>query len=130
MDNEAGIVSFVNISRDMLTGQGRMVPRGASILADKANALQTLTTLANTNIMNSLAPHVSKKRLARAVEELAGLSEFHLFTPNIGMQEDMETQRLAEQEKQRSIAAQAQDSSVTLPNEEDIEASMDGGDEE
>ncbi|AUR81825.1 coil containing protein [Vibrio phage 1.015.O._10N.222.51.E5] len=116
-DSEFNTEVFMSVTRDMLTGQGQILPRGASIMAEKANALQTLTQLSNTAIMQSIAPHVSQKRLARVVEELANLKEFNIIVPNIGIQEQMETQKLMAAEQQRAQSAQQTDPTVTLPSD-------------
>ena len=104
-DNELGINEFIELIADDLQGSGRIRAKGASIFAERANALQNINTLLQGGgLSQMLNPHVSRKNLAQAVEQLADLKEFNIFFPNIGIQEDQESQRLA---------AKAQDSAAT-----------------
>ncbi len=95
LDSELGVETFVDITAEDLQGSGRIVAKGATIFAERANALQNLNVIMNSGMGNLLNPHISRKKLAVAVETLADLGEYGLFFPNIGIQEDTESQRLA-----------------------------------
>lgn len=101
-DDELGIFGFQQVTRDDLNISGRLRAAGATIFAERANALQNLVTLANTNIMAMTQQHWSRIRLANAAIELAGLKQYELVFPNIGVQEDEQTKRLAQQSSDKS----------------------------
>lgn len=95
-DNDATKISqFVNVTSDNLGKGGRIQALGASIFSEKANILQTVVTLLNGQVGQVLLPHVSRIKLARAIERLADLEGFDLFMQNIGVQEDAQTRALA-----------------------------------
>lgn len=102
LDPEMGTMMFHQITRDDLNISGRLRAAGATIFAERANALQNLAQLSNTNLMQMTQQHWSRKALARTIEELAGLKQYELVFPNIGVQEDQETQRLAQQSQEKT----------------------------
>lgn len=101
-DAEMDTVVFQQITRDDLNISGRLRAAGATIFAERANALQNLTNIANTNIMAMTQQHWSRKKMAKTVEELSGLKQYELVFPNIGIQEDEETKRLAQQSQDKT----------------------------
>lgn len=101
-DNEMDTVVFHDITRDDLNISGRLRAAGATIFAERANALQNLSTLANTNLMAMTQQHWSRVKLAKTVEDLAGLKQYEIIFPNIGIQEDEQTKRLAQQSQDKT----------------------------
>ena len=112
-DTNTDVASFVSITKDALTGQGKIVPKGASILADKANALQTINAILSSPVAAIIAPHMSRIRLTKAIEELGSLQQFGLFFPNIGLQEDAATQRFAASLSKSNEATNLTDGDLT-----------------
>lgn len=106
---EFNIESFLNVSKDDLFVSGKMTARGSKLFAEKANALQNLMGILNSNAINVIQPHVSGKKLAFALEELADFKELGIITPNIGIQESVEQQQLAQAAQTQAQAADAQD---------------------
>lgn len=96
-DNELAIQSFVSVTATDLKVSGRLRAAGATIYAEKANALQNLITLAGSPLFAFTQQHWSSKAAARTLEELANLKGYGIIFPNIGVQEAQETQRLATQ---------------------------------
>lgn len=94
-DDELGVNTFAELVAEDLQGSGRIIAKGASIFAERANALQNINGILNGPMGQLLSPHTSRKKLAVAVETLADLQQYQLFFPNIGIQEDAESQRLA-----------------------------------
>jgi hypothetical protein len=94
--NEFNVREFLNITRDDLNVSGKLRARGSRLFAEKANALQNLMGILNSGAINLISPHVSRIGLAEAVEELADLEEFNIIIPNIGIQEDSQSQQLAQ----------------------------------
>ena len=113
LDTELGIETFATIGADDLKGSGRVVAKGATLFAEKANALQNINAILGGGVGTMLQPHISTKKLAVAVEELADLKQFQIFLPNIGVQEAGETQRLQAKTQDAAIASQATEANVT-----------------
>lgn len=104
LSSEVDAVIFSTVTRDDITADGILRPEGASHFAQKANTLQNLTTLLNSAIGKdpSVVVHLSGKRIAKMVEELADLQEFALYGENIRIIEQAETQQLQAQVQERT----------------------------
>lgn len=94
-DSTQDLVAFRTITRDDLTSQGRLIPMGARHFAERAQRVQTLNQLiALKNGDPTIAPHLSGKELARILSE--ELREPAIFGENIAIEEQMETQSVAQ----------------------------------
>lgn len=96
MDTTFGVEQFLQITKEDLTASGKLYARGAQSFIANANMLQNLQTIFSTPVMQFLAPHISKTKLAHVVEELLGIEEYQLVKDNVGVMEDLETQRLVQ----------------------------------
>lgn len=97
IDDDLGVTQFVSITKDDITASGVLRPVGARHFAAQAQMMQNLTGLANSPLWATVAPHASGKQLSKLVEDLLGLERYGLFTPNIAVFEQQETQRLINQ---------------------------------
>jgi len=95
MDDDLGVEQFMSITRDDITGEGKLRPIGARNFSAQATLLQDLSNLMNGPMAQFIAPHISRKNLAKVVEDALGLGRFDIFQTNIGVQEDAETQQAA-----------------------------------
>lgn len=113
INDELGVQIFTEITRENLSGMGRVVARGASIFAERANALQNLVTLSQTPLFQMTQQHWSRIKLARTLEELGDLAKYKMVLENIGMQEDAKTQKFAQTLQDGNMAASVNDGNVT-----------------
>lgn len=97
MDDDLGIVTFLEITKEDITANGVVRPIGARHFAAQSQLVQNLTNMANTPIWQQISPHMSSKNLATLVEDVLGLNRFSLFKPNVAISEQFETQRMANQ---------------------------------
>lgn len=97
MDDDLGVEIFSKITRDDIIASGILRPIGARHFAAQATMIQNLTQLSNTPIWQQIAPHVSTKELAKLVEDNLNLNRFELVTPHVGIFEQQEQARLANQ---------------------------------
>ena len=97
IDDDLGAQVFLEITRDDITASGKLRPIGARHFGAQAQLVQNLTTLSNTQIWAQISPHISSKSMAKLVEDVLNLERYSLFTPNIAVFEQQETQRLANQ---------------------------------
>ena len=115
---DLGATKFLTVTATDLNGNGKLVARGATLFAEKANALQTLNGVLGSPSAGLLAPHVSRKKLATAVETLGSLDKFGLFTFGIGVQEDQEVQRLATKSQDQTQATALTQEEVGGPTQD------------
>lgn len=97
INDDLGITQFMEITKDDITASGKLRPIGARHYAAQAQLMQNLTQLMNSQLAVQLAPHTSSKAMAKLVEDVMGLNRWQLFSPNIAIIEQQETQRLANQ---------------------------------
>jgi len=118
MDDDLGVVKFIEITKEDITAKGKLRPIGARHFAAQAQLIQNLNGVFNSQIGQMIAPHVSTKRLAQVLEDTLGLQRFEMIQDNIAVFEQMETQRLmsgAEEQLQVEEAALAADENGELP---------------
>lgn len=97
MDDDLGVVQFLEITKEDITASGVLRPIGARHFAAQAQLLQNLTGVFSSPIGQIVSPHLSAKKLADLVEDILGLSRYDLFQPNVAIFEQQETQRLMNQ---------------------------------
>jgi len=114
MDDDIGVTDFLSITKEDITAKGKLRPIGARHYAARAQLMQNLIGIFNSPIGNTIAPHVSSKRLAQMVEEYMGFEQFDFIQENVAIGEQAETQRLAQQTQQSLAIEQA------TPLEEDL----------
>ncbi|MCW8826811.1 MAG: portal protein, partial [Gammaproteobacteria bacterium] len=61
MDDDLAVQRFMNITRDDITGQGKIRPIGARHFSAQATMVQDLANLMNGPMAQMIAPHVSRK---------------------------------------------------------------------
>lgn len=105
-DNIFGAADFLDITRDDITAKGKLRARGSLHFEKQANAIQNLNMVFNSQIGQLITPHISKIKLARVVEDLISADEYQMVTENIGVLEDIQTQRIV-QAGQESLAEES-----------------------
>lgn len=97
VDSEIDAVIFQTVTKDDITAKGTLRPRGASHFAERANQLQNILNLMNSSLMadESIKVHLSGKKLAKLVEELGDLDDFKIYSDNIRIIEQAESQQIA-----------------------------------
>jgi hypothetical protein len=113
MDNDLGTQTFIEITKDDITASGKLRPIGARHFAAQAQLLQNLTGLLGSQVGQLLIPHLSTLKLAPLVEDILGVGRYELFRPNIGVVEQQDTARLANQAGENLQVEQATPSSPT-----------------
>lgn len=104
LDNDLGAEIFTTITRDDIVANGVLRPIGARHFAAQAQFVQNITQLSQTPIWNQIAPHVSTKKLAEMVEDVFGLQRYELIRPNVGIEEQRETQAAINGAQEQLIA--------------------------
>jgi len=95
-DTPTNAVVFRTITKDDITASGQIVPVGARHFAERARRVQSLTQLYQIKLSDpTVAAHMSGKEFARILAEELG--EPTLFSENIMVQEQLETQQEAQE---------------------------------
>lgn len=114
---DLGTTHFLSVTATDLNGNGTMVARGATLFAEKANALQTLNAVFASPVGQILNPNTSRKKLVAAVEDLGDLGKYGIFQFGIGIQEDAELQRMAQSTAKQNDASNLTQEEVGGPTE-------------
>ena len=99
-DDDIGAEIFNSITKDDITGKGKIRPMGARHFATQRQLVQNITGIFNTPAGELIAPHVSGKALAKMIEDAFGVERFGLIRDNIAVIEQLETQRMLQQAQQ------------------------------
>lgn len=97
IDDELGIQTFVNITKEDITGNGKLYPTGARHFAAQAQLVQNINGIFSSPIGQMIAPHTSAIKMSELVGDLFNLEKYSLFKENVAVFEQVETQRLAQQ---------------------------------
>lgn len=96
MDDDLGVRSFMEITKEDITAKGQIRPVGARHFAAQAQIMQNLTAIFSSPVGQLIAPHTSSLQLMGLVEDIMGLERYQLFKANVAIQEQQETQRAVE----------------------------------
>ena len=111
-DNDVEAVIFIDIGKNEITGDGIIRPVGARHFAEQARFVQDLANLSNTNLWQFVEQHVSSKALAKALASSLNVEKLGIFQANIGIQEQMETERLVRATQEQLITEEQQEQPI------------------
>lgn len=95
-DDASGLALFREITREDITAKGKIVPVGARHFSERARRVQNLQQLYQLKLQDpSVAAHMSGKEFARILAEELG--ESTLFSENVMVTEQLETQQAAQE---------------------------------
>ena len=107
IDDDLGVQEFLKITKEDITASGKLRPIGSRHFAAQAQLVQNLTNISNTPIWQQIAPHTSSLKLSELIEDVLGFGKYTLFSPNVAVFEQQETQRLASQASEDLQAEQS-----------------------
>jgi len=113
-DDEAKEAQFVELTRDDITGNGRIYPRAARHFAEQAEIVQNLTQFYNSAVGSdpSIRAHFSSIGIAKMFEQLLDIEEYKLVQENVRITENAQAKQLANVNEENTLAANAQPSGV------------------
>lgn len=103
LDKDYGAQQFREITKDDITANGILRPVGARHFAQRAQELQNLTGVMNGPMAQILAPHVSGIGLAEFITDVVDVRGYNIFSPNIAIREQQQTQGLAQQAEEDNM---------------------------
>lgn len=100
IDDDLGVTEFLNITKEDITGKGKLRPIGARHYATQAQLIQNIQGIFMSPVGQIIAPHISGKKLSKLVEEYMGFEKYEFIRENVAIFEQAETQRLVNQVNQ------------------------------
>jgi len=118
LDPEYKTTFFLELSAADITGNGRIKPVAARHFAEKAEKVQNVTNWFNTPVGQDpqVLVHISGLAVANMMEDLLDLEGYNLVQENIRLQEQADTQRLANAQTE-DIMMEAQTPSGLTPDD-------------
>lgn len=104
-DEEYKIDTFKNLSKNDITGNGRIRPMAARHFAEQANRIQNITGFFGSAVgMDpSIRQHFSSVKIAQLFESLLEVEDFNLMSPYIALTEQADAQRLANVQEEQVV---------------------------
>lgn len=103
IDNDLGVQQFKDITKEDITANGVLRPVGARHFAQKAQELQNLVGVFSSPLGQIMGPHTSGIGLTEFINDVVDLRGYNIFSPNIAVAEQQETQALAAQSEEDNI---------------------------
>jgi hypothetical protein len=97
------IQEFMSVTKEDITANGLVRPVGARHFSKQAQDLQNVMTVFNSPLGQLIAPHTSAKGLTDFVNDITGLDGYKIFSPNIAVFEQQETQSIASRAQEESL---------------------------
>lgn len=107
MDDDIGVVEFMNITKEDITAAGKLRPIGSRHFAAQAQLIQNLNQLFNGPLGAMVQPNISSQKLTKLVEDALQLGRFSLFSENAQIIEEAERQKLTARVQEDFAAQQA-----------------------
>lgn len=85
--------TFQNLTVDDITGIGRIRAVGARHFAEQAEMVQNLTSLTGSGLWPAVQPHFSGIVMAKILESIFDLKDYHVVTPYVALAEQADAQR-------------------------------------
>ena len=106
VDEDTGVAEFMTVTKEDIMANGKLVPIGARHFARQAQLAQDLAQFQQSVASDPMIlQHFSSVKMAKLWEDLLGLDQFNLFSPNIRIFEQtqmQELQQIAQQQLQES----------------------------
>jgi hypothetical protein len=120
---EDKVATFLSITKEDLSADGRLVPVGARHFAEQAQVIQNLNGFFNSAVGQDefVKNHISGKKVALMMEELLNLERYGLVSDNVRVFEAQETQRLAQSAQEQVGVEQLTPSGLT---EDDVDEEL------
>lgn len=113
-DPDLKVDEFREITRDDIQAKGIIRPVGARHFAQKAQDLQNIVGVFNSNLYEVVKPHTSGIEMAEFLNDVLNFRGYTIFKPNVFIDEQQETQaQMNQAEEDLQVEAEAP---VTDPN--------------
>ena len=95
-DNELNATTFASITKEDLSGSGRIRPMAARNFAERAEIVQNLNSFFSSTLGSdpAIAVHFSTQKLSVMFEDLLNIEAYQVVTPYIRLTEQQEAQSM------------------------------------
>jgi hypothetical protein len=118
LNDDLGMVDFLSVTKEDIKASGKLRPLGSSHFAAQAQLVQNMAGVFGSPVGQMIAPHVSTKNLAKAIEELFGWEKYAVVRENVAIFEQAETQQLMNSLQEQMQVEQATPVQPGLPPEQ------------
>jgi len=104
-NDELKAATFKTLTVEDITGIGRIKPIAARHFAEQAQLVQNLTSLASSNLLPLVQPHISTVNLAKMFEKSFNIEQEKIILPFVAIAEQAEGQRIAQAMQEQVLQA-------------------------
>lgn len=104
-DDETKATTFKTLTVEDINGIGRIKPIAARHFAEQAELVQNLTSLASSNLLPLVQPHMSTVNLAKMFEKSFNVEQEKIFLPYVFYAEQAEGQRISQALQEQVLQA-------------------------
>lgn len=124
-EDEEGIINVLEITKEDLTTNGKLVPYGSRRFSRNLQQLAGLNQLANSNLSQLIIKHLDTFSLAKTWEELSGFQDYKIVDKMAFIEESVEEQEasMLAQQQVASSASEPTLQEIALDANEDTELS-------
>lgn len=118
MDDDLGVTSFIEITKEDITAKGKLRPIGSRHFSANAQLMQNITQLASTGLFQQPAfvTHFSFKNMAKLVENLlTGIEKYDIVSDNALVYEQTETQKIMQEASEQLELEQTEEVGIEEP---------------
>jgi hypothetical protein len=108
LDDDFQAQQFMTITKTDITATGILRPIGARHFSKQQQDLQNIIGVFTSPIGQMIMPHTSALAMADIVNDIIGLNGYKLFSPNIGVEEQHDTQAAVNQSQEDLQTQQSQ----------------------
>lgn len=121
-DSEFKIAIFTEMTVEDITGNGTIKPFAARHFAEQANLVQNLSAFFSSSIGQDqgVRVHFSGEKIARMMEDLLEITDYHIVEPYVQLTEQADAQRMM-QVLQEQVAVEGQTPAGLSPGDYDPE---------
>jgi hypothetical protein len=123
LDDELKVAKFMELTKEDITGVGRLKPVAARHFAEKAQRIQDISAFFESPVGQDPAVrvHFSSIKLAKLLEDQLDLEQFELVTPYIRITEEADAQRMMAAAQEQAMM-DVQTPSGFMPGDSDPDA--------
>src|SRR3546814_17414210 len=107
LDDDYQAQQFKTITREDITATGILRPIGARHFSKQQQDLQNIIGVFSSPIGQMVAPHTSALAMTNIVNDIIGLNGYKLFSPNIAVEEQHETQAAIKRSEERRVGKES-----------------------
>jgi Bacteriophage head to tail connecting protein. len=102
-DDELKIETFMDLSPDDISGEGRIKPFAARHFAEQAELVQNLNSLSQSPVWQQISPHFSTIKMARMFEDIFDITDYKMVMPYVAIAEQADAEKIANAQQEQIL---------------------------